>query len=164
MVPTGAESTSTTRDSSSVTPVDPRAPRFGQVITATVLSIGIVLREPAFVLAIAVILVVAVLSGWRLDLYSILWRHAMIPLLGRPAEREPAAPHRFAKLMGATFTAVATVLLFTAPVVALPGMALAGYALAGMVAALAALAGIGGYCLGCKMYKQVSFFQRLGIV
>ena len=164
MVPTGADSTSTVRDSSSVTLVDPRAPRFGQIVTATALTLGIVLQERAFVLAIAVILGTAVLSGWRLDLYGIIWRRVMIPVLGPPNGRESASPHRFAKLMGATFTTVATVLLFAAPVIPVPGVAVAGYAIAGLVAALAAIAGIGGYCLGCKMYRQVSFFRRLGIV
>ena len=71
--------------------------------------------------------------------------------------------------MGATFTTVATVLLFAAPVIPVPGVAVAGvavagYAIAGLVAALAAIAGIGGYCLGCKMYRQVSFFRQLGVV
>ena len=164
MVPTGTESTSTARDSSSVTPVDPRAPRFGQVITATVLSIGVVFREPALVLAIAVVLGVSVLSRWRLDLYSILWRNVLIPLLGKPTATEPAAPHRFAKLMGATFTAVATILLLVGSWMSLPGLVVTGYAMAGLVAALAAVAGIGDYCIGCKLYRQVSFFRRHDIV
>lgn len=144
--------------------VDPRAPRFGQLITMSGLLAGIVLQEPLLVAAIAVILNAALLSGWRLDLYAFLWRNVMMPIVGPPGEKEAAAPHRFARLMGAAFTGVATVLLFAASAVSGPNLALAGYAIAGLVAVLAGVAGIGDYCVGCKMYRQVGYFQRLGVV
>lgn len=144
--------------------VDPRAPRFGQLITMTGLVLGVLLREPLLVAAVAVVLNAAVLSGWGLDLYGTLWRNVMIPIVGRPGETEPASPHRFAQLMGAAFTAVATVLLFAAPAVGIPALTLAGYGVAAMVALLAGIAGIGDYCVGCKMYRQVAFFRRLGVV
>lgn len=147
-----------------VTLVDPRAPRFGQAITATGLVLGIALREPLFVVAVAVVLAVSFLSGWRLDLYGFLWRNAVLPVVGPPAEREPAAPHRFAKLMGAGFTVLASAALLGASLVDEPTLALAGYAVAGLVAALAGLAAATDICLGCKMYQQVSFFRRLGVV
>lgn len=137
--------------------VDPRAPRFGQAITAALLALGIALRAPALVAAVAAILWVAVLSDWKVDLYGLLWRYAMIPIVGRPREREPAAPHRFAKLVGATFTLAAVVLLAA-------DVALVGYAIAGLVALLAAVAAVFDLCLGCKMYRQVSFFRNLGWV
>jgi hypothetical protein len=88
----------------------------------------------------------------------------MIPVVGKPDEKEAAAPHRFAKLMGATFTGTAAVLLYAAPAVGVEALSLAGYAVAGMVAVLAAVAGVGGYCVGCRMYRQVGFFRRLGVV
>lgn len=156
---------------SEVTLVDPRAPRFGQALTALGLAAGIALGEPLLVAAVAVVLNAALLSGWRLDLYAFLWRTLLIPIVGRPAEREPAAPHRFARLMGAAFTAVATLLLladaalaFEAVARGLSAPALAGYALAAMVAALAALAATTGICVGCRMYRQVSFFRNIGVV
>lgn len=144
--------------------IDPRAPRFGQLITMTGLALGVLLREPLLVAAVAVVLNAAVLSGWRLDLYGTLWRNVLIPIVGRPDETEPASPHRFAQLMGAAFTAVATGLLYAAPAVTLPALALAGYGVAAMVALLAAVAGMGDYCVGCKLYRQVAFFRRLGVV
>ena len=144
--------------------IDPRAPRFGQLVTMTGLVLGVLLREPLLVAAVAVVLNAAVLSGWRLDLYGTLWRNVMIPIVGRPEETEPASPHRFAQLMGAAFTALATVLLYAAPAVEVSALALAGYAIAGLVALLAGVAGIGDYCVGCKMYRQVAFFRRLGVV
>lgn len=164
MAKPNVESESTTTGVSDVTMIDPRAPRFGQTITMSVLLLGIGLQEPLFILAIAVILNVAVLSGWRLTFYGFLWRHGMIPLVGKPDETEPAAPHRFAKVMGAGMSAFATILLFGAPVVSLPGLALVGYAVALVHAGAAAIGGIGDYCIGCRMYKQVAFFRRLGVV
>lgn len=143
--------------------VDPRAPRFGQALTAAGLVAGVALGEPLLVLAVAVVLDAALLSGWRLDLYGALWRRAVRPVVGR-AEPEPAAPHRFAKLLGAGMTTLATVLLFAAPVVGLPALALAGYGVAALVAALAGLAATTGVCIGCRMYRQVSFLRRLGVV
>lgn len=144
--------------------VDERAPRFGQTISLSILLLGIGLQEPLFILGLAVILNAALLSGWRVNVYGFLWRHVMIPVVGAPDEMEPATPHRFAKLMGASMSAVATMLLFGAPVVGISGLALVGYGVAVMHACAAAIGGIGNYCIGCRMYKQVAFFRRLGVV
>ena len=135
-----------------------------RAITALGLAAGVVLGSPAFVYGIAVILVVSAVSRWRLDLYGFLWRNVLIPIVGRPDEREPASPHRFAKLMGATFSALASVLLLVAGATGLGVLALVGYAVAAMVAILAGVASAFDYCIGCKMYRQVSFFRRLGWV
>lgn len=142
---------------SAVETVDPRAPRFGQTLTTVGLAGGIALQFPALVYAVAVVLTAAVVSGWRLDLYRVLWQRVVVPVVGPPAEKEPAAPHRFARLMGAVFTALASVLLLT-------GLASVGYAIAGMVAVLAGLAAALDLCVGCAMYRQVSFVQRLDVV
>lgn len=137
--------------------VDSRAPRFGQALTATGMLLGVALGRPLFVVAVAVVLGLSVASGWRLDFYGHLWRRLLIPLVGRPTEREPAAPHRFAKLIGATVSLLASVAL-------LAGFSLVGYALAAIVAVLAGLAAITDVCVGCRMYRQVAFFRRLGVV
>ena len=124
--------------------VDPRAPRFGQALTATLLLAGILLAEPLLVVGVAVVLVTAVLTGYRVDLWATLWRRGARRVLSRPAEREPAAPHRFAKVLGAGMTGLASVLL-------LAGLPLAGYAVAAVVAALAGLAAVTDVCVGCRM-------------
>lgn len=144
-------------DGSGVALVDPRAPRFGQTLTALFLLLGIGLGEPRLVVGVAVVLVTAVTTGYRVDLWAVLWRHAAVRVAGRSAEREPAAPHRFAKLLGATATALASGLL-------LAGVPVAGYAVAGLVALLAGLAAATDLCLGCRMYRGVALFRRLGVV
>lgn len=153
-----------TEDPTEVSMVDPRAPRFGQLVTMTGLGLGVVLREPALILAIAVILGVAVLTGWRIDLYSVIWVHLVVPVVGEPRDSETAAPHRFAKLMGASFSTLAAILVYVGPVIG-PGIfEFTGYVLATIVACLAAIGGIGDYCIGCKMYAEVAYFRRLGML
>lgn len=164
MVRSGGESESTGTGTPDATMIDPRAARFGQSITMSVLILGIGLQEPLFILAIAVVLNAAVLSGWRLTFYGFLWHRGIHPLVGEPAESEPAAPHRFATVMGAGMSATATVLLFGAPVMSIPTLAPAGYALALVHAGAAAIGGVGDYCIGCRLYRQVAYLRRLGVV
>lgn len=137
--------------------VDPRAARFGQTLTALFLLSGVLLAEPLLVVGVAAVLVTAVLTGYRVDLWATLWRRGAVRVVDRTDGQEPAAPHRFAKVLGAGMTALASVLL-------LAGLPLAGYAVAGLVAALAGLAALTDVCVGCRMYRQVSFLRRLGVV
>lgn len=149
-----AESASPPAD---VTLVDPRAPRFGQSITALGMVAFVATGDPIPLFGVAAILVASVLTRWRLDLYGVVWRRLLIPLVGEPEEREPAAPHRFAKLLGATFTAVASLLW-------LADLVLPTVAIAAMVGLLAGVAAILDICVGCRMYEQVGFFRDLGVV
>lgn len=151
-------------ESSGVTMMDPRAARFGQTVTMTVLLVAIGFQEPLLILAIAVVLNAAVFSGWRLNLYGTVWRRVMIPLVGNPEETEAAAPHRFAKLMGASMSGVATILLFGGPAIGISEIAILGYGVALMHAGAAAAGGVADYCIGCRMYRQVGYFRRLGIL
>ncbi|MFC6953336.1 DUF4395 domain-containing protein [Halorubellus litoreus] len=139
--------------------VDPRAPRFGQALTATLVATALVLVDPVPVVVLALVLGAAVVSRWRVDAWAAVWRTVAVPIVGPPTEREPAAPHRFAKLVGAAFTGVAT------PLVLVGGpIATVGYALVAVVAVLAALGATTGFCLGCRLYEQVGFFRRAGVV
>lgn len=137
--------------------MDPRAPRFGQAITTLGLAAGIVLQVPAFVFAIAVILNTAVWSRWTFHPYILLWRHVVSRVIDAPDEPEPAAPHRFATVIGAVGTGLASLAI-------LAGTPLVGYVIAGAVAAAAGLGASTGFCLGCHMYRSVSLFRRLSIV
>jgi hypothetical protein len=156
-VTTESEHRTGTGVGSEVAQVDPRAPRFGQTLTALGLAGAVVGEVPLLLYAMAAVLVAAVASGWRLDLYAVLWGTLARPLVGPPAEREPASPHRFARLLGATGATLASLLV-------LAGVSLAGYGVAAVVAALAGLAATTGLCLGCRMYRQVAFFRHLNVV
>lgn len=157
--PTEPEATttgiSTTADH--VSTVDPRAPRFGQAITAIGFGTGVFFDRPILVFAVSLVLLAAVVSGWRLDLYATLWRRFVVPVVGPPPEREAAAPHRFARVLGAVGGLLASGLLL----VELP---LGGYAIAVGVALLAGLAATTGLCVGCRLYGQVRRLQRAGVI
>lgn len=152
---TGAADTSAS--TSGVDLVDPRAPRFGQSITTLGMVAFVATGNPVPLFAVAAILVVSVLSNWRLDLYGVLWKNVMVPLVGKPEQREPASPHRFAKLMGAGFTATASLLW-------LAEFTLLATLIAAMVGVLAFVAAALDVCVGCRMYSQVKLFRDLGVV
>lgn len=137
--------------------VDHRAPRFGQAVTATGLLIGITLGIPALIYLVMVALLIPPTTRWRYDPYAMLWRGVLHPWFGGPDGKEPAAPHRFAKLLGAVGTVSASLLLIL-------GYPTVGYMVAGLVAAAAGLAAITGLCIGCRLYAQVAFFRRHAIV
>ena len=144
------------RSADAVARVDPRTPRFGQAVTASGLLSGIALDRPVLVFAVTAVLSLAVLSRWRVDAYGLAFRGLVAPRLA-PEAPEPAAPHRFAKLIGAAGTTLASLAL-------LAGVPLVGYALAGAVALAAGLAATTGLCLGCRMYRGVALFRRHDLV
>lgn len=137
--------------------VDPRIPRFGQVLTATGLLVGIALGLPALIYLVMAALVIPPATRWTYDPYVVLWRTVLHSRVGDPQALEPAAPHRFAKLLGALGTVTASVLLAL-------GYTTVGYSIAGLVAIAAGLAGLTGLCIGCHLYTQVTFFKRHSFV
>jgi hypothetical protein len=102
------------------------------------------------VLALAQAAVFAI-TAWdpRRGPYPLIFRAVALPRLGLPAEREPAAPVRFAQLVGFTFLAVSATGYLT-------GMTAVGIAAAAAAAAFGLLAAFlnaaFGLCLGCEAY------------
>jgi hypothetical protein len=124
--------------------LDPRGQRFAAAVTSVVLVV--ILLTGWGWLALLQTLVFAV-SAYdpRKGPYGLLYRALVLPRMGPPAEREPAAPVRFAQLVGFTFAAVATI-GFLSGVTAL-GVVFAAFAL--LAAFLNAAFGL---CLGCEAY------------
>lgn len=79
-----------------------------------------------------------------------------------PGERELAAPHRFAKLLGATFTAVTRGFLLVGSAAGAEIVATLGFVVVATVAVLATIGAGLNICVGCRMYEQVAFFRWLG--
>ena len=144
--------------SSSVS-VDPRAPRFGQTVTATIALVGVSLQEQILVYLLTLLLVVPVVTRWRVDPYSALWRNGVRRLFDAPDETESPIPHRFARVIGALMTTIASVCLLVAAWVGAPVLLVAGFGAAALVGVLAAVSAITGFCLGCRMYRQVSLVR-----
>lgn len=143
--------------------VDPRGPRFGQAVTAVLALGGVAFQEPTLVYVLAVLLVVPVVSRWRIDPYGTVWNHAVRRVVGPPDTVESAIPHRFARVVGAASTAVASALLLAAWG-GLGWLSLAGYGFAAAVGLLAVLGATTGICVGCRLYRQVGLFRDLGLL
>lgn len=146
--------------------VDPRSPRFGAAITSGLLLVGIYLAalgtststdlaqlslatrvaDPGFL----VLLTVAALFAWslisaRTHPFAALFRGAVRPRLGPPAEWEDARPPRFAQGVGLFVVGLGLVLHLAAVPWALVA--------AGAAAFIAAfLNAVFGFCLGCEIY------------
>lgn len=129
--------------------VDPRGPRFGAVITSTVLAV-ILLTAPSTLATALLILQTVVFglgafAGLQFHPYGWIYRTFVRPKLAPPSELEDSAPLRFAQLVGFLFAAVALIGTLTDSTNVALGAA--GFAL--VAAFLNAAFNI---CLGCEMF------------
>jgi hypothetical protein len=130
--------------------LDPRGPRFAAAITTLVLVAVLLTGSGWLALAQAAVFAASALSP-RYAPYGLLYRTLLAPRLGRPTELEPAAPVRFAQLVGLVFSLVAAVGY-------LAGVAVVGLVFAGFALVAAFLNAAFGLCLGCEVYLA---FRRL---
>ncbi|MFZ2530489.1 MAG: DUF4395 domain-containing protein [Rhodococcus sp. (in: high G+C Gram-positive bacteria)] len=138
-----------------VTHVDVRGPRFAAWVTTAVLVVvlaastfsataaGVVLAAQTVVFALGAAL------GPRRSPYGRLFAALVAPHLGAPTDTEPAAPLRFAQLVGFVFAAVGTVGF-------LSGAAVIGAVAAGFALFAALLNAAFGVCLGCRIHPLVT--------
>ncbi|MEV0357041.1 DUF4395 domain-containing protein [Nocardia sp. NPDC050697] len=139
--------------------VDVRGPRFAAWITSAVLVLVLVLTAfaplaAALVLAAqAVVFAVGAATGPKDSPYGRIFRAVVAPRVGPPTETEPAAPLRFAQLLGLVFSA-AGLLGFLA------GSPLVGVIFTGFALFAAFLNAAFGICLGCRIYPLVARFRR----
>jgi len=139
--------------------VDSMVPR-GKAAFHTVLLVAAFLVDRPFPPAGKVIvaltglaMAVSVAGGPRWSLFGRLFQQVVRPAMNiGPGTLEAAEPHRFAELVGAVFLLAATGAF-------LLGVPVLGWALSLLVAALAALNWLAGFCVGCQMYV---ILRRLG--
>ena len=131
--------------------VDERAPRTNQAVVA-LLCWGAV-ASGAWGLAglMGLQLVVGLVFGRRFCLPCVFYFEVLQPLFGEGAIEDARAP-RFANILGAIF-------LGAASVAHLLGFARVGWVLIVLVAALATIAVVTGFCLGCTMYRLLARFR-----
>ncbi|UQX10686.1 DUF4395 domain-containing protein [Candidatus Mycobacterium methanotrophicum] len=134
--------------------VDVRGPRFVAWITTGVLVIALIVSglsslAAAVILSLqAVVFAIGAVAGPRRHPYGMVFASVLAPRLGPVREREPAAPLKFAQLVGLVFAVIgAAGFAFAAPPVGLIATAAAL-----MAAFLNAAFGI---CLGCQLYPLV---------
>jgi hypothetical protein len=124
--------------------LDPRGQRFAAAITSVVLMVVLMTGSGWLALAQAAVFAVTALEPRR-GPYPMIFRALVLPRIGPPAEREPAAPVRFAQLVGFAFLAVAAAGY-------LSGSAAVGVTFAALGLLAAFLNAAFGLCLGCEAY------------
>jgi hypothetical protein len=125
--------------------IDSRAPRFNQAVIG-VLSAGAVALGWWWLLALlAAQLAIGLTLGRRYCLPCLAYFELVQPVVGE-GQLEDSRPPRFANLVGASVLAAATLAFVV-------GADVLGAVLGLLVAALALLASITGFCAGCEAYK-----------
>lgn len=132
--------------------IDPRGPRFGASITATLLLVTVFLALIGADVAATVLLAVIValfawgaFAGIRRHPYGRIFARFVRPRLAPPSELEDPRPPTFAQLIGLLVTGVGLLL-------ALAGVAGAVVVSAAFAFVAAFLNAAFGYCLGCQIY------------
>lgn len=129
--------------------VDINIPRFNQAMVAAFTAVAFVVQRPWLVGLTFAILAISWLGGPTVAPFSQIYVRAFRPRVDAngPTEVEPAAPPRFAQLVGTLFLGAAS-LSFVAGAMAL------GWGLTLVVTALAALAATTRICVGCIVYER----------
>lgn len=133
----------------SVQGIDPRGPRFGAGVTATLLAVVVLLGPTPAGLALLAFVAASFLLGtirgaqgtWQ----GLLFKAVVRPRIAAPTELEDPRPPRFAQAVGLVVTGVGVVLGVAGVFVAVPWAA-------GIAFVAAALNATVGLCLGCELY------------
>ncbi len=135
--------------------VDHNAIKFNQV-SLTVIIVAAFLFDAGWLIGLLALVLLASVARPQWGLFRIVYQRVMLPLgWVRPniLDDDPA-PHRFAQGVGAAFLVLSWVALTV-------GSALLGWALAWVVAILAMVNVLVGFCAGCFVYYQL---RRFGVI
>jgi hypothetical protein len=135
------------------TPIDPRGPRFGAAITATLLALDVYLGLDASTLGGAQVLLGVITVGFLWGAlrgpanhpYGYLFKTLVRPRLAAPKELEDSAAPQFAQLVGLLVAGTGFVLGIFGFSAGIPLAAAAAFIAAFLNAAF-------DYCLGCQIY------------
>ena len=125
--------------------IDSRAPRFNQAMIGVLSAVAAVTGSWWLLALLAAQLVIGLTLGRRYCLPCLAYFELVQPVFGE-GTLEDARPPRFANMVGAAFLTAASLSY-------LLGADVAGLVLGALVAALALLAAVTGFCAGCEAYK-----------
>jgi hypothetical protein len=126
-------------------PLDPRGVRFAAGLTCVVLALVLLGGSGWLAAAQALVFALGAFAGMRFAPYGVLYRRAVAPRLGPPAEREEAAPVRFSQTVGFVCTAAGALGYLT-------GLTVLGLVATAIALVAAFLNAAFGFCLGCELY------------
>jgi len=125
--------------------IDSRGPRTNQAVVGLVALLALATGWWWLLALLALQLAVGLRFGRRYCLPCLLWFEVLQPRFGE-GPLEDARPPRFANGVG-------VVVLGSAALAYASGLTALGFALGALVAALALLAAVTGFCTGCEAYK-----------
>ncbi|HEY1089036.1 MAG TPA: DUF4395 family protein [Archangium sp.] len=128
--------------------IDSRAPRFNQLVVATLSLVAVLTNFWPLWALLGVQLGVAVVFGRKYCLPCVIYFEFIQPRIGEGELEDSRAP-RFANIIGAVF-------LTSAALFSIVGFPTIAAVLGGIVAALAGLATSTGLCVGCELYKVLA--------
>jgi hypothetical protein len=125
--------------------IDERAPRFNQAVVGTVALLGAIFGWPLAWAIMGAQLLMGLTLGRRWCLTCVAYFVLVQPRFGE-GQLEDSRPPRLANMMGAAFLGSAALAWWL-------GAPAAGTVLGTLVAALALLATVTGFCTGCEIYR-----------
>ena len=125
--------------------IDARGPRFGAVITTTVLAIALVTMSEWVLLVQALVFTIGALRGPQFTPYGLFFKKFVKPRLSKEAPTEDVRPPKFAQSVGLIFALVGLVGAFS-------GADVIFTVAVGFALGAAFLNAAFNYCLGCEMY------------
>jgi hypothetical protein len=125
--------------------IDARGPRFGAVITTTVLAIALVTQNKWVILAQALVFAIGAIRGPQFTPYGLIFKTLIKSRLSQPGPTEDVRPPKFAQTVGLLFAIAGTFGAFT-------GVDLLFTIAVGAALGAAFLNAAFNYCLGCEMY------------
>ena len=134
--------------------IDRRAPRANQLAIGVLALVAVVTGWWPILGLLALQLVVGLTLGRRWCLACVAYFELVQPRFGEGPLEDSRSP-RFANVMGA-------VVLTTATVAIAAGYSTLGWALGLLVAALALLAAVTGFCTGCEIYRLGARLRGVG--
>ncbi len=125
--------------------IDARGPRFGALITTTVLAITLVTGNKWLLLAQGVVFAIGAVRGPQFTPYGLIYKNFIKPRLAKEAPTEDVRPPKFAQSVGFAFALVGTIAAFA-------GADIVFTVAVGFALGAAFLNAAFNYCLGCEMY------------
>lgn len=132
--------------------VDPRGPRFQAILTTIVLAVMLLTQWWPLLAAQTVVFAIDAFIGLKQSPYALVYRTLVAPRLKPSAEREDAAPLRFAQSVGFVFALVGTIGFVT-------GLTVLGIVATAFALFAAFLNAAFNFCLGCEMYLLLKRFS-----